>query len=192
MTWAPASRNAAKSQKRQRCRETPAPMTKTEPRSVRSLRHRAPREPLRGDRKFADSPLEGTGFELPVRGRGQSDCRPFVQSRPDENAPAIGLDAVEDDRRGLCRAGQRLVTKNAPANPSSAAGAPHPSAYVPTLRAGYAALFLGDLIGVLAGRLEEVVGLTKASRFVPGFAQYPAAPGAAKRVFMKRLFAWAP
>jgi hypothetical protein len=48
MTWAPASRNAAKSQKRQRCRETPAPMTKTEPRSVRSLRHRAPREPLRG------------------------------------------------------------------------------------------------------------------------------------------------
>jgi hypothetical protein len=29
------------------------------------------------DREFADSPLEGTGFELPVRGRGQSGCRPF-------------------------------------------------------------------------------------------------------------------
>src|SRR6202040_1430794 len=35
----------------------------------------------------------------------------LVSIRPDENAPAIGLDAVEDDRRGLCRAGQRLVTK---------------------------------------------------------------------------------
>ena len=30
---------------------------------------------------------------------------------PHENAPAIGLDAVEDDRRGLCRAGQALVAK---------------------------------------------------------------------------------
>jgi hypothetical protein len=29
------------------------------------------------DRKFADSRLEGDGFELPVRGRGQSGCRPF-------------------------------------------------------------------------------------------------------------------
>jgi hypothetical protein len=26
-----------------------------------------------------DFPLEGTGFELPVRGRGQSDCRSFAQ-----------------------------------------------------------------------------------------------------------------
>jgi len=34
-----------------------------------------------------------------------------VSVRPDENAPAIGLDAVEDDGRGLCRAGQRLVAK---------------------------------------------------------------------------------
>jgi hypothetical protein len=32
---------------------------------------------LARDRRFADSPLEGTGFELPVRGRGQSGCRPF-------------------------------------------------------------------------------------------------------------------
>src|SRR5438132_6852199 len=32
----------------------------------------------------------------------------LVSVRPDENAPAIGLDAVEDDGRGLCRAGQRL------------------------------------------------------------------------------------
>src|SRR6516225_2244727 len=31
--------------------------------------------------------------------------------RPDEDAPAIGLDAVEDDRRGLCRAGQCLLAK---------------------------------------------------------------------------------
>jgi hypothetical protein len=31
------------------------------------------------NRKFVDSPLEGNGFELPVRGRGQSDCRHFVQ-----------------------------------------------------------------------------------------------------------------
>ena len=26
-----------------------------------------------------DSPLESTGFELRVRGRGECDCRPFVQ-----------------------------------------------------------------------------------------------------------------
>jgi hypothetical protein len=33
--------------------------------------------------RFAlDSPLEGTGFELPVRGRGQSDCHPFVARIP--------------------------------------------------------------------------------------------------------------
>src|SRR5262249_12140853 len=32
-------------------------------------------EPPR-NRKFADSLLEGDGFELPVRGRGQSDCWP--------------------------------------------------------------------------------------------------------------------
>src|SRR5215471_7873231 len=31
--------------------------------------------------------------------------------RPNENTPAISLDAVEDDRRGLRRAGQRLVAK---------------------------------------------------------------------------------
>src|SRR5439155_2842595 len=31
--------------------------------------------------------------------------------RPDENAPAIGLYAVEADRRGLRRGGQRLVAK---------------------------------------------------------------------------------
>src|SRR5262249_2598819 len=35
----------------------------------------------------------------------------LLSVRPDENAPAIGLYAVEDDGRGLCRAGQRLVTK---------------------------------------------------------------------------------
>jgi len=34
-----------------------------------------------------------------------------VSVRSDEDAPAIGLDTVEDDGRGLCRAGQRLVTK---------------------------------------------------------------------------------
>jgi hypothetical protein len=31
------------------------------------------------NRWFADSLLEGNGFELPVRGRGESDCRHFVQ-----------------------------------------------------------------------------------------------------------------
>ena len=29
------------------------------------------------NRKFVDSLLERNGFELPVRGRGQSDCHPF-------------------------------------------------------------------------------------------------------------------
>ena len=37
-------------------------------------RHRYPTAAIR---KFTDSPLEGDGFELPVRGRGQSGCRPF-------------------------------------------------------------------------------------------------------------------
>src|SRR6202008_2550763 len=35
----------------------------------------------------------------------------LVGVRPDENPPAIALDAVEDDRRRLCRASERLVTK---------------------------------------------------------------------------------
>src|SRR5215470_5925769 len=35
----------------------------------------------------------------------------LVSVRPSENTPAISLDAVEDDRRGLRRAGQRLVAK---------------------------------------------------------------------------------
>ena len=34
--------------------------------------------PLR-DRKFADSSVEGNGFELPVRGRGQSDVAPLCR-----------------------------------------------------------------------------------------------------------------
>jgi hypothetical protein len=34
-----------------------------------------------------------------------------VSIRPDENAPAISLDAFVNDRRGLRRAGQRLVAK---------------------------------------------------------------------------------
>ena len=29
------------------------------------------------NRKFADSPLEGTGFELLVRGRGEAGCCAF-------------------------------------------------------------------------------------------------------------------
>ena len=35
----------------------------------------------------------------------------LVSVRPDEDAPAIGLDACEDDRRSLRRAGQCLITK---------------------------------------------------------------------------------
>ena len=36
------------------------------------------RHPLTRNRKFVDSPLEGDGFELPVRERGQSVCRPHL------------------------------------------------------------------------------------------------------------------
>jgi hypothetical protein len=32
---------------------------------------------LERNRKFVDSPLEGTGFELLVRGRGEAGCRAF-------------------------------------------------------------------------------------------------------------------
>ena len=46
----------------------------------------------------------------------------LVSIRPDENAPAIGLDPIEDDRGGLCRAGQRLVTKT----PLERGSRPHP------------------------------------------------------------------
>ena len=37
--------------------------------------------PKAGHWFVADSPLEGDGFELPVRGRGQSVCRPFCRTR---------------------------------------------------------------------------------------------------------------
>ena len=43
---------------------------------VRSPQAFAPRQPLR-NRWFVDSPLEGTGFELLVRGRGEAGCRAF-------------------------------------------------------------------------------------------------------------------
>jgi len=50
------------------------------------------------NRWFADSPLEGTGFELLVRGRGEAGCRAFdapnylgrVGSRRSDPATAIG------------------------------------------------------------------------------------------------------
>ena len=32
---------------------------------------------IKRNRKFVDSPLEGTGFELVVRGRGEAGCRAF-------------------------------------------------------------------------------------------------------------------
>jgi hypothetical protein len=37
--------------------------------------------PTKTERVCMDSPLEGDGFELPVRGRGQSVCRPFCRTR---------------------------------------------------------------------------------------------------------------
>jgi len=36
---------------------------------------------LERNRKFVDSPLEGGGFELPVRGSGEAGCRPFFLGR---------------------------------------------------------------------------------------------------------------
>ena len=52
----------------------------------------------------ADSPLEGTGFELPVRGCGQSDCRSSLrivcsacsmrQVASTAHPPGIGLSAT--------------------------------------------------------------------------------------------------
>ena len=55
------------------------------------------RRRLERNRKFVDSPLEGTGFELPVRGRGEAGCWPFaapvclgrVGSRQSDPATAI-------------------------------------------------------------------------------------------------------
>ena len=57
------------------------------------------RQPPR-NRWFVDSPLEGDGFELPVRGRGQPDCRLFVQpasvsSRAHSGGLDIGRRAVQ-------------------------------------------------------------------------------------------------
>ena len=57
------------------------------------------RQPPR-NRWFVDSPLEGNGFELPVRGRGQPDCRLFVQpasvsSRAHSGGLDIGRRAVQ-------------------------------------------------------------------------------------------------
>jgi hypothetical protein len=36
-----------------------------------------------------DSPLEGDGFELPVRGRGQSGCRPFYAAESSDGWCAL-------------------------------------------------------------------------------------------------------
>ena len=41
----------------------------------RAVGDKALRDPPLRDRKFADSALEGTGFELLVRGRSEADCR---------------------------------------------------------------------------------------------------------------------
>jgi hypothetical protein len=60
-----------------------------------------------------DSPLEGTGFELPVRGRGQSGCRPFYAAessdgsvrplpRP-QSVPAAHTATACAERRGRSR-----------------------------------------------------------------------------------------
>jgi hypothetical protein len=51
-------------------------------------------------RKFAtDSPLEGTGFELPVRGRGQSGCRPFYAA---ESSGRVGAPSQFSDSTTPC------------------------------------------------------------------------------------------
>src|SRR5499427_1790739 len=50
----------------------PSPHTRGKPRLLD-----VGRRILARDRFAPDSPLEGDGFELPVRGRGQSGCRPF-------------------------------------------------------------------------------------------------------------------
>jgi hypothetical protein len=50
--------------------------------------------------KFArDSPLEGTGFELPVRGRGQSRCRPFYAA---ESSGRVGAPSQFSDSTTPC------------------------------------------------------------------------------------------
>jgi hypothetical protein len=51
------------------------------------------------DRKFADSPLEGTGFELPVRGRGQSGCRSFYAA---ESSGRVGAPSQFSDSTTPC------------------------------------------------------------------------------------------
>jgi len=66
---------------------------------------------IRRNRKFVDSPLEGTGFELPVRGRGQCGCRPFYAAEcsgrvgapfqfPDRQARRPASKPRGPDRRG--------------------------------------------------------------------------------------------
>jgi hypothetical protein len=50
--------------------------------------------------RFArDSPLEGTGFELPVRGRGQSGCRPFYAA---ESSGRVGAPSQFSDSTTPC------------------------------------------------------------------------------------------
>jgi hypothetical protein len=43
--------------------------------------------------------LEGTGFELPVRGRGQSGCRPFCAA---ESSGRVGAPSQFSDSTTLC------------------------------------------------------------------------------------------
>src|ERR1700747_613069 len=45
------------------------------------------------------SPLEGTGFELPVRGRGQAGCGPFYAA---ETSGRVGAPSQFSDSPTLC------------------------------------------------------------------------------------------
>jgi len=64
----------------------------------RNDRRRLWRMTLARNRKFADSPLERAGFELPVRGRGESGCHPFCAARLFRNGSV---------RRNGCRGSAR-------------------------------------------------------------------------------------
>ena|SRR6516165_2775144 len=76
------------------------------PVTARSFRSSNNGRRLARNRKFVDSPLEGTGFELPVRGRGQSGCRPFYATE------SSGIDATPSGTESLQTHRWREVDSN--------------------------------------------------------------------------------
>jgi hypothetical protein len=78
----------------------------------------------RGTESLHDSPLEGSAFELPVRGRGPSDCRSFAHpasaSSGQKRSPAMRGLELPESTWGTALPREKTITNRASANRQSA------------------------------------------------------------------------